>query len=884
MLRKIASEIMLILIVLSTLTLAFNIQPVKANDSWAWVTDTVTGAYGEAVVGTGTALYIARDTRFYRYMPTDNSFVELAGPPKPDGYAFKTGTALAWDFSDYIYALYGAATDESRRWFCRYSVSNNSWEALADTPADQGEGDAMTFVARDGIYATIGGEQRPTYFVRYDPSTNSWSDAHADLPAGMGDGSSLVWAYGDFLYALRGEFYEKSPLCDFWRYSLRYDAWESMEDIPADAHSGGVGGVGDGGSLLYIGFWLPDQRDYIYALSGNQAHPEKPVIPDKRFYRYTISTNSWELLADLPFGIGYYVGCRLGYADGHVYAWQGTPGTWAGGGDDLARYKFTPTLITDVPLFELLDKEVTEFQGGVNVTLTFRNYGFNATNGTVWMPWEKVWYWTPLCGSPPTGNITENLLPFDVNGDGDASDVFVVHYIDNKTVEVNGVKAYALFVPEQRIHYDEKGIYDVLEKNSFKLGSKNHTLHKVSYMEEYEYGYAGFGIDSFFRYHSSPNIQFVIEQVGASVNSASTAEIVSMKLNGTFTPYEFNFIVPWLDGPHGQWYVDNVYVYPLDFLNSKAVFTVQLSIRGEPGSYLLMTILNWAPNDLHRYRYFVFDALEIPFAITGTVHREVSFGDETYRINILTNSTISQTITFNWTAKEISFNAAYYGGSTFFWNVTVPQNLLKGMWNVTLNGSPISFTPTTNSTHTFIYFNSHVELPWFTTSQISITATWVPSDTFPPYIGIPSRDPAGDVLPYQLVKVSVNVTDEESGIKNVTLCYAINGGLTVLINVTMIYNSTTGLYEATIPGQPAGTWVKYQIIVCDIAENQAVKDETEPYCMYQVIPEFLSSTILLLFIALFMLAVVLAKRRFPRKLKSQPPKTHLPSSFQRVPE
>jgi hypothetical protein len=41
---------------------------------------------------------------------------------------------------------------------------------------------------------------------------------------------------------------------------------------------------------------------------------------DNRTYRYTISTNSWERLADLPFGVGYYVGCRLGFAEGYIYA------------------------------------------------------------------------------------------------------------------------------------------------------------------------------------------------------------------------------------------------------------------------------------------------------------------------------------------------------------------------------------------------------------------------------------------------------------------------------------------------------------------------------------------------------------------------------------
>ena len=318
----------------------------SSSNSWVWIRDTITGAWGEAVVGTGDALYVARKSSFYRYRPADDSWTVLAAPPNPDAAdAFKTGTALAWDLGNYIYALYGAATADSRRWFYRYSISGNSWQALANTSYDQGEGDAITWAGLDNrIYATVGGEQRPTYFLRYDPSMDTWSDAEvADPPAGMGDGTSLVWAGGELLYALRGEFYEESPTHDFWHYNITSDIWTAMADIPAYPHDGGVGGVGDGGSLLYIGLWLSNKTDFLYALSGNQAYPESPSpIPDNRFYRYTISTDSWERLADLPFGIGYYVGCRLAYAGGRIHAWQGTPSTWAGGGDDLARYKFTP--------------------------------------------------------------------------------------------------------------------------------------------------------------------------------------------------------------------------------------------------------------------------------------------------------------------------------------------------------------------------------------------------------------------------------------------------------------------------------------------------------------------------------------------------------------
>lgn len=732
---------MLTLLLIGMLILAFNVLQVRADGSWVWVRNTVTGSYGEAVIGTGTALYIARGSSFYRYLPVDNSFVELASPPKPDGYAFKTGTALAWDFGDYIYAVFGAATGDSRRWFYRYSISNNSWEALANTPVDHGEGDAITWVARpyNCIYATIGGEQRPTYFMRYDPSANSWSDAPADPSGGMGDGASLVWAGGFYLYALRGEFLEDSPLCDFWRYSLVDDAWTVMADVPATPHSGGVGGVGDGGSLLYIGFWMSNQTDFFYALSGNQAYPEQPVIPDNRTYRYTISANTWERLDDLPFGVGYYTGCRLGYADGHIYVWQGTPSTWEGGGDDLARYEFPAPPIVEAPLFKLLSKEVREFEGGLNVTLTFSNYGFNATTGVVWMPWEKVYCSVPLGGEPPTGNISEGLLTFDVNGNGDVSDVFMVQFVDNKTVMVDGVTANAIFVPDQRVTYDSIGLYDVMEKNSFQRSSKNHTLYRVNYITDLKQGFAVFGLDSFFRYHPSPNIQFVIEQIGTSINSTLNAHITNVEVNSVPAFPDFNWTARWLDWEYTgwQWYVDDVYVYPLGFLGSNTTFTVHLTIKGDPGSYLLNTILNWAPESLHRYRYFVFDAVETPFAITGTLHRTITFEDKDYPIDIVTNSTISESLLLNVTAKEICFNATGYGVLTFFWNITIPQNLLTdNPWTITIDETSVPYTSTTNGSHTFLFFKYTYNEPYFKTRRISIIGTQVipefPSIMIPP--------------------------------------------------------------------------------------------------------------------------------------------------------
>jgi len=144
--------------------------------------------------------------------------------------------------------------------------------------------------------------------------------------------------------------------------------------------------------------------------------------------------------------------------------------------------------------------------------------------------------------------------------------------------------------------------------------------------------------------------------------------------------------------------------------------------------------------------------------------------------------------------------------------------------------------------------------------QITVTAE---IDSTPPTIGIPSRDPPGDVQPNQPVKISVNVTDTISQVKNVTLYYTLNNGTTWEEPIPMNLNASTNLYEATIPGQPADTWVKYKIIAYDNAGNNATLDGTEPYCAYQVIPEFPSTLVFLLFMTVTLIAVILHKRKQP---------------------
>lgn len=148
---------------------------------------------------------------------------------------------------------------------------------------------------------------------------------------------------------------------------------------------------------------------------------------------------------------------------------------------------------------------------------------------------------------------------------------------------------------------------------------------------------------------------------------------------------------------------------------------------------------------------------------------------------------------------------------------------------VSIDGQPYITTEGANNTLEYWSVDNvgNEELPHKILTGINLDKTF-------PAIGIPSRIPEGDVQPDQVVKVSVSVTDFGSEVKNVTLSYNLNDS-TVWINLPMVFNSTTELYETTINIQQANTLVRYKITAYDNAGNQAVNDNQGNYYTYRVI-------------------------------------------------
>ncbi|UCD96967.1 MAG: hypothetical protein JSV35_02640, partial [Candidatus Bathyarchaeota archaeon] len=127
-----------------------------------------------------------------------------------------------------------------------------------------------------------------------------------------------------------------------------------------------------------------------------------------------------------------------------------------------------------------------------------------------------------------------------------------------------------------------------------------------------------------------------------------------------------------------------------------------------------------------------------------------------------------------------------------------------------------------------------------------------PLDETPPTIGVPTHTPETP-NPDELVAVSVNVTDDDSGIDRVILSYSTNDGVT-WTNCTMI-NVEANAYSADIPGLAAGTHVNYKLIAYDIAGNPEVGDNEGAYYIYIVISEYPTWTLPLLTVVLLTAAM-----------------------------
>jgi hypothetical protein len=93
----------------------------------------------------------------------------------------------------------------------------------------------------------------------------------------------------------------------------------------------------------------------------------------------------------------------------------------------------------------------------------------------------------------------------------------------------------------------------------------------------------------------------------------------------------------------------------------------------------------------------------------------------------------------------------------------------------------------------------------------------------------------------------------------VTLSYSTTG--TSWTNVTMLFNTTTSLYEGTIPGFQSVTTVYYKVIAYTTTGDYSIQDNAGLYYAFPVVPEFSTLTMMLFLVCLGAPLALLLRRR-----------------------
>jgi len=194
------------------------------------------------------------------------------------------------------------------------------------------------------------------------------------------------------------------------------------------------------------------------------------------------------------------------------------------------------------------------------------------------------------------------------------------------------------------------------------------------------------------------------------------------------------------------------------------------------------------------YEYRV---IELQPPVIYEVERLLNTPTDTDYVKILANATDN---------SGLSQVILSYSGETLWINITMEYNTTTGYYEALIPPFPAGTTVTYRVYAIDVYGNS----------AVSSDYRYLVMETRPPIIYSVTRSiEAPSSTDYVLVMANVS---DDSGVQEVVLSYY-NGSC--WSNITMIYNSTTGYYEATIPPLLAGTHVDYIIYAVDIYGNTA---------------------------------------------------------------
>ncbi len=115
-------------------------------------------------------------------------------------------------------------------------------------------------------------------FYQFNPGTGDWT-ALDELPSSVKEGGTLTQVNGKFYATVGGNTVE------FWQYDPNGSPkWTQKANVPNDVHSG----ASSAGVMI-------NNTPYVYLLRASVSFD---------FYRYNVSTNTWETMASPPYILG----------------------------------------------------------------------------------------------------------------------------------------------------------------------------------------------------------------------------------------------------------------------------------------------------------------------------------------------------------------------------------------------------------------------------------------------------------------------------------------------------------------------------------------------------------------------------------------------------
>lgn len=251
--------------------------------SWRSPELTLTDGTTFATDGTHNYLIIGRDVLFKKYIPSEDTWKNLAEAP----HMPSSGADMVV-LGNYVYTSFGGYQKE----FSRYSIVNNTWEDLTDLPDLVNSGSSLQ---TDGTYVYAMRGAATTDFWRYNPSTGTWITLTGP-PATINTGADLIFDNSlgtDYLYTPRG-----GNTTTFYRYDISGGTWSTVSAAP--------GTLNDNGNITKRG-------NYIYTLRGGNT---------TTFYRYSISGDSWTTISATPAATRY-VGLTYNAYEDLIYVFRG---------------------------------------------------------------------------------------------------------------------------------------------------------------------------------------------------------------------------------------------------------------------------------------------------------------------------------------------------------------------------------------------------------------------------------------------------------------------------------------------------------------------------------------------------------------------------------